>query len=124
MNLKLLLILAQLAEPRKVTPDDLKQGVSGLSRLRGTDLLVVIAVSLLLLIALVAWAVFIRKPKNEHARTRVYKHRPREEETDDGMIRKRKRHKRPRREHRQRNPTLSEAGGLPPVKSDGGPPLL
>ena len=118
-------ILAQMnPTPEQVTPDDLKRGVSGMSRLHSFDILVVIAVSLLILLALVAWAVFIRKPNNESTRTRVYKHRPHEEETEDGTIRKRKRRKSPRREHRQRNPTLSEAGGLPPVKSGEHRPLL
>jgi hypothetical protein len=87
------------------------------------DLLVIIAVALLLLTALVCWAIFIRKPKAE-TRDRVYKSQLKVEETDDGQIRKRKKHKRPRREHRQRNPTLNEAGGLPPVRPSGNPPPI
>jgi hypothetical protein len=108
--------------PDQVTPEDLKRGVGGISRLHGFDLLVVIAASLIVLTILVIWAIFIRKPDKE--RTRIYKSRPHEEETDDGKIRKRKKRKSPRREHRQRNPTLSEAGGLPPVKSGENRPLL
>jgi hypothetical protein len=89
-----------------------------------TDLLLVIICILAILTVLIIWAVFIRKPKNDQARTRIYKshHRTDVEERDDGTIRKRKRHKRQRRAHRQRNPTLSEAGGLPPMRSDSTSP--
>jgi hypothetical protein len=76
------------------------------------------------MLLLVLWAIFIRKPRNEHARTRVYKSPSDVEELDDGTIRKKKRLKRRRRDHRTRNPTLAEAGGLPPMRSDDGPPPI
>ena len=96
----------------------------GINNFRALDVLIIIAVILLVTLGLVCWAIFIRKPKNEHGRTRVYKssHRDHVEELGDGTIRKKKRHKQQRRAHRTRNPTLSEAGGLPPVRPTGTPP--
>src|SRR5687768_11358908 len=105
----LFLLAASLDAP---TPADLKTSKTLARGLQAFDILVIIAVALLLMTALVCWAIFIRKPKAE-TRERVYKSKPRVEETEDGMIRKRKKHRRQRREHRQRNPPLSEAGGLP-----------
>ncbi len=96
----------------------------GLNNMRSTDVLVVIAAILFVMTVVVLWAVFIRKPKGDSTRTRIYKSRPTVEETDDGQIRKRKRQKRQRRPHRGRNPTLSEAGGLPPMRTDGSPPPI
>ena len=106
-----------------LSADDLRTPATVARGLQMSDVLVIIAVALLLLTALVCWAIFIRKPKAE-TRERVYKSRPHVEETEDGQIRKRKKHRRPRREHRQRNPTLNEAGGLPPVRpADDHPPI-
>ena len=113
-------ILAAAAQ--EVTPEDLKNARAASQGLQVSDLLLVIAVALLLLTALVCWALFIRKPDQGGKHT--YKSRPTVQETDDGRIRKRKKHKRPRREHRQRNPTLSEAGGLPPIRPNEGPPPI
>ncbi|HEY6227045.1 MAG TPA: hypothetical protein VI282_07990, partial [Verrucomicrobiae bacterium] len=61
---------------------------------------------------------------DERGESRTYKSRPYAEERDDGTIRKRKKQKRLRRHHRTRNPTLSEVGGLPPLKSDSTPPPI
>ena len=89
--------------------------------MRATDMLLIIAITLLVGLALVCWAVYIRKPKAER-HGRDYKSRPYAEELDDGTIRKRKKRKRLRRQHRDRNPTLAEVGGLPPLKGDSAPP--
>lgn len=123
MMLSLIPILAAADAMAPVTAEDLKTSKTAVHGLQAMDLLVIIAVALLLLTALVCWAIFLRKPKAE-SRTRVYKSRPHVEETEDGQIRKRKKHKQPRREHRQRNPTLNEAGGLPPVRPSGSPPPI
>jgi hypothetical protein len=72
--------------------------------------------------AVLIWAVFIRKREDETAR-RYREHFSRGGEPSpagasnggvhaSGSRRKRKR----RREHRQRNPTLAETGGLPPIR--------
>lgn len=69
----------------------------------------VILVIGLLVVALVAWALFLRRgPRNSRARLLT------EDEPSSG--RRRRRHR--RREHRPTNPTLAETGGLPPPKSD------
>ena len=115
-------ILAAIGEVTSV--EDLNVGRNSITgRLQTTDILLIIAVALLLLTALVCWAIFIRKPASE-TRSRVHKSHPQVEETEDGMIRKRKKHRRQRREHRQRNPTLNEAGGLPPVRPNSNTPPI
>jgi hypothetical protein len=90
--------------------------------LRVGDIMLLIGVATALAVALLIWAAFIRKPKRESSE-RVYNSRPYVEEREDGTIRKRKKRKRQRREHRVRNPTLAEVGGLPPLKSDSTPPV-
>ena len=91
--------------------------------MRATDMLLIIAITLFLGLILLAWAVYIRKPKAERGE-RNYQSRPYVEEREDGTIRKRKKRKRHRRDHRQRNPTLAEVGGLPPPKGDAAPPPI
>lgn len=89
--------------------------------MRVSDMMILIGIALLLALALLLWAVFIRKPRRESSE-RVYNSRQYVEEREDGTIRKRKKRKRHRRDHRGRNPTLAEVGGLPPLKSDSTPP--
>ena len=91
--------------------------------LRAGDVLLIIGVATALAVALLIWAAFIRKPKRDDSE-RVYNSRQYVEEREDGTIRKRKKRKRQRREHRVRNPTLAEVGGLPPLKSDSTPPPI
>jgi|APGre2960657505_1045072.scaffolds.fasta_scaffold42660_3 hypothetical protein len=70
---------------------------------------------LFIVIILVAWAVFIRKPRREP--DRVYpssKKLTAEEQAESG--RRRKKRREPRRSHRSRNPTLADTGGLPPAR--------
>ena len=90
--------------------------------MRASDMILIMSIAVMLSLALIIWAVFIRKPKEKEER--VYHSRPYVEERDDGTIRKRKKHRRRRRDHRQRNPTLAEVGGLPPVKTDPTPPPI
>jgi hypothetical protein len=87
------------------------------------DMMALLGVALLLGLTLLIWAAYIRKPKSETTE-RVYNSRPYVEEREDGTIRKRKKRKRLRRDHRTRNPTLAEVGGLPPLKSDSTPPPI
>ena len=44
-----------------------------------------------------------------------------EKVAEDGQVLLRKRRRRRRREHRPRNPTLAETGGLPPIRTEGPP---
>lgn len=111
-----------LASAAEAVAEEFKTSRTGAQGLQTMDLLMIIAAALLLLTALVCWAIFIRRP--DEGEKRDYKTRPHIQETEDGRIRKRKKHKRLRREHRQRNPTLSEAGGLPPVRPSGSPPPI
>lgn len=97
------------------------RGNGSLAGMHMSDILLVLTAAILVMTALIVWAVFFRKPKADGTRARIHKSRPQEEETEDGMIRKRKRHKRRRRDHRTRNPTLSETGGLPPPRPEGPP---
>jgi hypothetical protein len=91
--------------------------------MRASDMMLIIGVAFVLSLGLLLWAVYIRKPKRESSE-RVYNSRPYVEERPDGTIRKRKKSRRRRRDHRQRNPTLAEVGGLPPLKSDSTPPPI
>ncbi|MDQ6633073.1 MAG: hypothetical protein M3Y82_15180 [Verrucomicrobiota bacterium] len=82
------------------------------------ELLIVLGVGLLLLIILLFWAAFLRKRKRRHAKSHfdsssVAKKIERSEKNSE-----KQRIKLRRRDHRPRNPTLSETGGLPPLKSD------
>jgi len=91
--------------------------------MRLSDMMLLIGIALLLGVALLIWAVFIRGPKDLRDEPK-YHSRKYVEERDDGTIRKRKKHRRRRRDHRQRNPTLAEVGGLPPLKSDSTSPPI
>lgn len=44
------------------------------------------------------------------------------EADENGMVRRRKRRRRQKRDHRPRNPTLAETGGLPPERNPQTPP--
>jgi hypothetical protein len=93
--------------------------------MRASDMILILTVAVLIATALIIWAVYIRKPTTDRdSRVRVHKSRSNTEERDDGTIRKRKKHKRARRAHRSRNPSLAEAGGLPPVRQGERPPDL
>lgn len=75
--------------------------------------LILAAMGLVIALVLI-WAVFIRKPKIE-TRSKVLEPFVEEErKSSSGRKRRRKR----RREHRPRNPTLAETGGLPPPRNE------
>jgi hypothetical protein len=76
--------------------------------------IMILAVAAVLTTLIVCWAVFIRKPKQVKASSpRLASPAPAVTETDDGRLRVRKKHRKRRRDHRGRNPTLAETGGLP-----------
>jgi hypothetical protein len=83
------------------------------------SLLILIVVILVVIAALVLWALFVRKPREVRSATHKTHATPPVSETPDGRLRVRKKHRRRRREHRMRNPTLAETGGLP---GSGNPP--
>lgn len=73
------------------------------------------------------WAAFVRKPKRrQHSHHHHSHHHSAQEKTVasssenvNGEGRKRRKWRRQRREHRPRNPTLAETGGLPPARRQG-----
>lgn len=92
-----------------------------------------------IILLLVLWAIFIRKPRR-HRHRHHHHHHPAhrwgldpdatDEEDDDGDANgaedeqdrgHRHSRRRRRREHRPRNPTLAETGGLPPIRANGPP---
>lgn len=131
-----LFLLAQ-APPPDVTSD----GLTVLS-LNGHELFLLSLAVGAVAVLVVLWAVFIRKPDRPgHRRRRHHSEQgwgldpagiddedegtekktvdEAEVEDDAGHGRRRRRR---RREHRPRNPTLAETGGLPPIRSSK-PPL-
>jgi hypothetical protein len=85
------------------------------------DALILLGALLLVVIATLVWAAFIRREKRRHRHHHhASHHRPIQAgaagvpaETKHEF---RKRRRRRRREHRPRNPTLAETGGLPPIR--------
>ncbi len=88
--------------------------------------IVVGAVVLIVLLALV-WVIVLRKPRRHHRHHHYHSSsrtpgmspqagvdNPSEDGDKPGESRRRRR----RREHRKRNPTLAETGGLPPIRGD------
>jgi hypothetical protein len=69
----------------------------------------------LLVIGLVLWAIYLRKPSRRKDRHSARSHRRQEEPEPDGEHgdRRRARRKRRRSEEAPRNPTRAETGGLP-----------
>lgn len=94
-------------------------------RVPGTvqDFIAIFGAGLFLLVVLLVWARFFRKRPREGSGHERHHHRHREERTSDAdggedeSGPRRHRRKRRRREHRTRNPTLAETGGLPPPRS-------
>ena len=92
------------------------QKMSGATR----DGLIVFGAIILVTLVVAIWAAFIRKKKRRHhSHHSGHDHSQAiQQRTADGGQKRRKWRKR-RREHRPRNPTLAETGGLPPVRTDG-----
>ena len=80
----------------------------------------------LLTLVLVCWAAFLRKRPRQHSHHHHHHHHRSSGKSEspgadagqsqDGERRRRRRRR--RREHRPRNPTLAETGGLPPMRTD------
>jgi len=91
--------------------------------------LIVVGSLLAVTLAVFIWAAFIRKPgspSRSHSHKHSHWHPPasapeaKPERSRSGWFFSRKRHRK-RRQERPRNPTLAEAGGLPPIRT-GEPP--
>lgn len=100
------------------------QSVTSLSS-SARDRLIIFGAVLLVAILAFVWVGMFRKPRRRHSRHHHHHHhhhRPQPESRpseDTSLFRKRRRR---RREHRPRNPTLAETGGLPPRRPDDVPP--
>jgi hypothetical protein len=97
---------------------DLLQGSRSGPGSGGTVAVVLMSI-LGVVLVVVLWAVFVRKPAraNERGRLVPSSGSGTDESTADGGRRRRR-----RRERRGRNPTLSQTGGLPPLKNDDSRP--
>src|SRR5215204_5248122 len=84
------------------------------------DSILVASAAVLVTLCILAWAIFIRK----RGRTREHQPVPRAQADKDNIAAKRRKWRRRRRDHRPRNPTLAETGGLPPAKTEVPPPTL
>jgi hypothetical protein len=95
-------------------------GPSKGSRLVASDLMLILMMGLLIFAVLIAYFVFIRGPKSEIqiSPKRVHKDDPEPDDafSQDPNARRRKKKRVRRRDHRQRNPTLSQTAGLPPPR--------
>ena len=91
-----------------------------------SDLILVIGLAALLFGGLITWIVFIRGPRKHPSENRNLPQasNPKVTVTDDGRERHRKKHRSRRRDHRQRNPTLSQTGGLPPPRDPEESPTI
>src|SRR5215212_724605 len=98
-------ILAAAGVPNPIDQLPVQPAPRNLLGMRAEDMMLILGAAFLLALALVIWAVYIRKPKREESE-RVFESRKYIEELEDGTIRKRKKHRRRRRDHRGRNPTL------------------
>ena len=116
-------ILAAAAVQNPLDQLPIQPAPRNLLGMRASDMMLIIGIATALALVLLIWAVYIRKPKRDSEK-RIYESRPYAEEREDGTIRKRKKHRRRRRDHRTRNPTLAEVGGLPPLKTDPTPPPI
>jgi len=96
-------------------------------RFETTDLLIIASAALVVAIALVVWVAFFRRKADDDEGSRWREHREKggREHTHTHAQhgeRVRKRKRRRRREHRPRNPTLHDTGGLPPRRPEDQPP--
>lgn len=91
------------------------------------DLVLILGLAALLFGGLISWIAFVRGPKKHPSERRpppATPAHPRVTVTDDGRERVRKKKRSRRREHRQRNPTLAQTGGLPPPRDPEQSPTL
>jgi hypothetical protein len=93
--------------------------------LQASDLILVIGLATLLFGGLITWAVILRGPRKHPSENRnLPKPSHTVTVTDDGRERHRKKRRTRRRDHRQRNPTLSQTGGLPPPRNPEESPTI
>ncbi|HYE31721.1 MAG TPA: hypothetical protein VEH27_09850 [Methylomirabilota bacterium] len=85
-----------------------------------SDLFLILLAGLVLGALIAIGIKFALKPKSPSVKGRVRQEII--EKDGETILRVKKRNRRRRRDHRQRNPTLSETGGLPPQRPEGAIP--
>ena len=89
-----------------------------------SDIILIIGLAALLFGGIISWVVFVRGPRKHPSERNRPNLKPSVTVTEDGRERHRKKRRSRRREHRQRNPTLSQTGGLPPPRDPEETPSL
>lgn len=90
------------------------------------DIVLIISAALALLLLLLLWAKYLRNARPRKHRTggqkvvRSVTEPENEDETEEDSpeVRRRYKYRYKRRDHRVRNPTLAETGGLPPARTE------
>ena len=86
------------------------------------DMAIVAGAGLLLMVALMAWAKFFRNSSRRQSDNKSFlRSVPKASSLSDPLTeadRRRKKRRRKRKDHRPRNPTLEETGGLPDLKKE------
>jgi hypothetical protein len=78
------------------------------------DFVSILGAGLIIFLVLVLYVALIRGPKQQTRSRRIYKSDGDSDASASGKRRKKKKTR--RREHRTRNPTLAQTGGLPPAE--------
>ncbi len=104
------------------------QDLWGPSRSGTVQTIAVLSVLVAISLTVFIWAAFFRRQRRHH-RHRRYDYpeptaepAPKKEGAGHQLLSRLRRKRIRRREHRSRNPTLAEAGGLPPARDDGAKP--
>ncbi len=117
-----LLLLSQSTLDQLPVPSS----TTGWSRLPGfvQDIILVLCIGLILLVLLLIWASFFRRRSRHHSDLRAASHVLEDSPPVVSTEHRHRHHKhrRRRREHRPRNPTLAQTGGLPPPRPDNQAP--
>jgi hypothetical protein len=117
---------------QELTPTDVLSGSRHWMGLTVKELVAVLGAVALVTLLLFLWAVYVRKKPHRHSHHHHH-HSPDPEEASASSIdsdsevsgeRRYRRKRRRRREHRPRNPTLAETGGLPPLRTEHPPDPL
>ena len=88
------------------------------------EVLLVLGAIITVTSVLLVWARYFRKRRRHHSHHHHHHHPSTDTSAsgtttaESGQESRRRRRRRRRREHRPRNPTLAETGGLPPARSD------
>ena len=110
-------------------PTDVIPGAWRLMGLTLKELLLLLGALALVTLLVVLWAVYLRKRPREHShRHHHHRHHSHDDiesvstsvngDPDSTGEKRYRRKRRRRREHRPRNPTLAETGGLPPLRTE------